>query len=160
MYTFLDYYQKKVEFSFEKEPFLEPAKHVWIVTRYQGKWVLTHHKKRGLEFPGGKVEEQESLEQAARREVKEEIGGEVDLLHYVAQYKVEDQPPIIKAIFFAEVTRLVNQPHYFETNGPCLVSGDLLAERHRDTYSFIMKDDVLIHVLNYWHQQIKKEKTK
>ena len=56
---FRDYYNNEVHLSFKDHPFSEQPKHVLIICRYQGKWLLTRHKERGLEFPGGKVEEGE-----------------------------------------------------------------------------------------------------
>ena len=50
----------------------------------EGKLLLLWKKKHNhYEFPGGKVNLGESLEEAARREVREEIGCEVDILKYV-----------------------------------------------------------------------------
>ena len=48
--------------------FLLSQKHVWVVCRYGDQWLLTHHLRRGLEFPGGKVELGETPEEAAVRE--------------------------------------------------------------------------------------------
>jgi len=54
MLTFTDYYHNQVELSFTYYPFSDTPLHVWVVARYGDKWVLTKHKQRGLEFPGGK----------------------------------------------------------------------------------------------------------
>ena len=80
MLTFLDYYQNEVKLSFLDHPFSASPKHVWVICSYQNKWLLTKHKERGYEFPGGKVEPGETPEEAAIREVKEETGGLVDNL--------------------------------------------------------------------------------
>ena len=78
MITFLDYYQNQVELSFDDHPFSDRPLHVWVIAVYEGKWLLTHHKQRGYEFPGGKVEPGETAEEAARREVMEETGLTLD----------------------------------------------------------------------------------
>ena len=59
--------------------------------RFQGQWVLTRNRKRGLEFPGGKREQGETIEEAAVREVYEETGGIVCGLKFLGQYKVYDE---------------------------------------------------------------------
>ncbi len=52
-----------------------------VICQYEKGWLLTNHKTRGFEFPGGKVEQGESLEEAARREVYEETGAILGELH-------------------------------------------------------------------------------
>ena len=50
----------------------------------EGKLLLLWKKKhKHYEFPGGKVNLGESLEEAARREVREEIWCEVDIIKYL-----------------------------------------------------------------------------
>jgi len=44
--------------------------------------LLFKTKHQHYEFPGGKVEEGESLEEAARRECREELGVEVEIIQY------------------------------------------------------------------------------
>jgi 8-oxo-dGTP diphosphatase len=147
-YVFKDYYQNVVKLSFHREPFSSMPKHVWVICRYHGKWLLTRHSTRGIEFPGGKVEPGETAREAAKREVMEETGGIVKRLDYIAQYFVDGKrDSIIKNVYYAEIDRLVTCDHYFETLGPVLL--DKLPDnvKQNDAYSFMMKDDVLMHCL-------------
>ncbi|HLR53653.1 MAG TPA: nucleoside triphosphatase YtkD [Pseudogracilibacillus sp.] len=147
-YTFKDYYHNEVELSFDKEPFSTFPKHVWVVCKYKNQWLLTKHRTRGLEFPGGKVESGESAEDAAKREVWEETGGIVQELTYLAQYYVDGKRDyIIKNVYFAKIESLQYREDYLETLGPVLlkeIPGDIKQNRQ---YSFMMKDDVLVHCL-------------
>ncbi len=113
MYTFTDYHGQQVTLRFERHSFEIEAKHVFVICTYKDKWLLTKHKKRGLEFPGGKVEQGETLEEAAVREVYEEVGGVVKSLTFIGEYFVQDpHNPFVKAIFFGEVERLEEKENY------------------------------------------------
>lgn len=62
---------------------MDHPKHVIVVgclvRNAEGRILLIRHRKRGWEIPQGRVEEGEDLLGAARREVLEETGVEVDL---------------------------------------------------------------------------------
>lgn len=150
MYKFKDYYCNEVTLSFDDEPFQKDPKHVWVICRYQGDWLLTHHKERGYEFPGGKVEKDEETRVAAVREVFEETGATIQDLYYVGQYEVGGKSAtIVKNIYFAEIDQLTKQSTYHETDGPCLFTHLPKDVRYREDFSFIMKDDVLDHCLTH-----------
>ncbi len=144
IHTFKDYYNNLVEFSIDDHPFSHTPKNVWVVCRYRGNWLVTIHPSRGLEFPGGKVEDGEGPVEAAKREVFEETGGVVKDVHYIGQYRVRGkQETVIKNVYFATVDDLITRSNYFETKGPKLLKNlpDNVKTNHQ--YSFIMKDDVL-----------------
>ncbi|SDC47198.1 8-oxo-dGTP diphosphatase [Pelagirhabdus alkalitolerans] len=149
MYVFKDYYQNEVMLSFEVDPFSSHPKHVFVICRYHGKWLLTRHKTRGLEFPGGKVEKNESPEEAALREVYEETGGLVNQLRYLGQYYVDGKgKKVIKNIYVADIDRLDDVNTYYETHGPVIIEKLPSNLKQSKTYSFIMKDDMIRHSLN------------
>ena len=144
MYQFIDYYHNEVQLSFEDHPFSMDPKHVWVVCRYHDKWLLTQHSDRGYEFPGGKVEENETAKEAAIREVKEETGGRIKTIEYIGQYKVTGkEKTIVKNIYYATISELIKQETYFETFGPILMEDIPISVKRNKQYSFIMKDDVL-----------------
>lgn len=147
MKKFLDYYDNKVNLSFSDHPFSENPKHVWVLCRYEGKWLLTKHKERGLEFPGGKVEGGETPLEAASREVLEETGGEVANLTYIGQYEVFLDERIVKNIYYAEIKSLLHKEDYLETAGPKLLKELPDNIKNDKQFSFIMKDDVLQYSL-------------
>lgn len=145
MQEFLDANGKRVQLSFRRNAFPLKAKHVLVICRYLGKWLLTNHKERGLEFPGGKIERDESIEKAARREVYEETGGIVKELHFIGEYFVAEE--FVKAIVYAEVSSIEERAHYYETKGPIIKEGELIDELDKPEFSFIMKDQVVPLVL-------------
>lgn len=150
MNTFKDYYNNEVTLSFADHPFSKHPKHVWVICKCNGQWLLTRHKDRGLEFPGGKVEDGETVKQAAIREVKEETGGIVESINYVGQYFVAGKGGnIIKNVYFATVSELVKQPTYYETDGPVLLNNIPPDVKDNQSYSFIMKDDVLPNCIRH-----------
>ncbi|WP_423241342.1 RNA deprotection pyrophosphohydrolase [Oceanobacillus zhaokaii] len=147
---FRDYYNNEVKLSFDDHPFSKEPKHVWVICKHQGNWLLTKHSERGLEFPGGKIEIGETAEQAAIREVKEETGGTVDSIVYIGQYIVYGKSDtVIKNVYCANVDQLINQPTYFETEGPQLLETIPQNVRFNEQYSFVMKDGVLEHCMEY-----------
>lgn len=144
MYTFYDYYNNEVNLSFLDHPFSKEPKHVLIICKFGDEWLLTKHKNRGLEFPGGNVEIGESAEEAAYREVMEETGAVIDVLEYIGQFKVEGKArSVIKNVYVANIKELIQQHTYYETKGPCVLKELPEDLKVNKKYSFIMKDDII-----------------
>ncbi|WP_332238979.1 RNA deprotection pyrophosphohydrolase [Sporolactobacillus sp. KGMB 08714] len=142
--TFEDFYGNRVSLAVADFPFSDRPKHVWVICRFHEQWLLTLHLRRGLEFPGGKVEKGENADDAARREVDEETGAHIGRLFPVGQYRVDGKTDsIVKNIYYGEIDRIELKKSYLETGGPRFISRlpDSLATDGR--YSFLMKDRVL-----------------
>ena len=123
------------ELSFEKDFFPIECRHILVISQYKGQWILTKHSKRGLEFPGGKVEAGESLLDAARREVYEETGAHVKELEWFAEYVVYSAKPFCKTVFIGLADK-VDCIQFLETEGIVLM--EELELNHE--FSFLMKD--------------------
>lgn len=115
MLEFKDFNDRLVTLDFESN---EDASHVLAICRFNGKYLMTNHKIRGIEFPGGKVDNDESLEAAVHREVFEETGAGVEDLKHIGSYTVHDRAPFSKAVYFVKVKDLFSKCGYFETYGP------------------------------------------
>ncbi len=71
-------------------------KYAVVVARYHGKWVFCKHKARHtFEIAGGHREENESIDETAKRELFEETGALKYDLHRVGVYFVADKNCII-----------------------------------------------------------------
>jgi len=132
----------RCELSFAPGCFSIASKHVLVIAKFQGRWLLTDHLERGLEFPGGKVEPGESLAAAAKREVYEETGAIVEDLEWVAEYVVYSEKPFCKTVFLGAVSRM-EKPPLLETAGPVLAENLALDGQ----YIFLMKDPGMKEIL-------------
>lgn len=150
MAIFYDYYRNQVQLSFADHPFSSHPKHVFVICKMNDDWLLTKHKNRGYEFPGGKVEQGETAREAAFREVMEETGGVIDELVYLGQYIVSGKArTIVKNVYGARIKKVTQQRTYFETEGPHLLDAlpsNLLTNQQ---FSFMMKDEVVPRCISY-----------
>ncbi|MDN4493750.1 NUDIX domain-containing protein [Ureibacillus aquaedulcis] len=139
MFTFTDENGYKCELSFNRQSFEIEPRHVLVLVLYKGKWLCTINKKRGIEFPGGKVEPGETVEEAAIREVYEETAVEISDLKWFAQYVVHDAPPFCKAVFTGRVERIDEFSEEHETSGMTWLTMEEL--QNHPSLSFYMKDE-------------------
>lgn len=139
MFTFEDLRGCKVELSFTPNTFQVASKHVLILVQREGKWLTTIHKERGTEFPGGKVEPNETLEQAAIREVYEETGVRVKDVAWFAEYAVHAEPLFSKTVFTASFHAQEPLPADYETIGMAWLTEEEIFRS--SPLSFYMQDE-------------------
>lgn len=139
-YTDLNGYACRL--SFERDDFQVTSRHVLVIAKFEGKWLLTEHRERGLEFPGGKAEAGESLAEAAKREVYEETGGVIENLEWFAEYLVHSDPPFCKTVFTGTVSA-IDEIKMMETNGAVLVESLEIDS----SFSFLMKDEGMKEII-------------
>lgn len=79
-----------------------------ICARFSEKWILVRHNKRNTwEICGGHIEDDESPEEAARRELMEETGAVYFTIECIATYSVEKEGYRgYGRLYLAEVSRL------------------------------------------------------
>ncbi|MFJ7936337.1 NUDIX domain-containing protein [Sporosarcina sp. NPDC096371] len=135
--TFSDVNGGRVELTFGDNHLGMEARHVLVVLKQSGKWLLTRHSIRGVEFPGGKAEPGESIEEAAIRETIEETGVTIQDLVKVAEYIVQSDSTFCKAVFTAKVAQIDEQPTLHETEGAMWLTSDELDQC--EELSFHMK---------------------
>lgn len=154
MFTFYDLNNNKVELSFEGPPFPLEPKHVLVLVQKDGKWLCTINQKRGVEFPGGKVELGETIEQATKREVYEETLVHITDLKLFAHYTVYEKIPFCKAVFVAKVARIEPFVQQYETVGRLFLTTEEVLQH--PYASFYMKDEGMKKILQEV-KQLEKE---
>src|SRR3954447_18097354 len=106
MLIFNDINGGRVELTFGENQFGMPARHVLVILKHNDKWLLTRHLIRGVEFPGGKAEHGETIEEAVIRETIEETGVTITNLVYFAEYVVRSNITFCKAVFTGKVAEI------------------------------------------------------
>lgn len=95
---------------------------VLVFAWYEGKVLLCDIENRGWCIPGGRVEANESLIQAAKREALEEAGALIDPMQYIGCFRMSETMPLKKqvrwaAAYAAHVEDLVEIDPNFESRG-------------------------------------------
>lgn len=94
---------------------------VVCVSKYKGKFVFSFNKKRnGWEIPGGHIENGETWEEAAKREMYEETGAIKVKLIPIAIYKIST----FALLCYCEIEELTDLPKEYEMSS-ILLSDDL-----------------------------------
>lgn len=148
--SFKDLQGAYVELTFGRNQSGMEARHVLVVLKHKGKWLLTRHKIRGIEFPGGKAEQGETAEEAAIRETIEETGVTIKDLICFAEYVVSSDVPFCKAVYTGKVCSVNEKPQLFETLGALWMTDDELTAC--DELSFHMKDEGMKEIRKWVEQ--------
>ena len=150
MFTFIDENGLQVDLRFDEGPFDVEPKHVLVLVQQNGKWLCTIHNRRGVEFPGGKQEPNETLAEAAVREVYEEATVKITDLKWFAYYIVHDEVPFCKAVFTGRVEEIEPFVGDYETIGMLWLTEEQLWQQ--ENLSFYMRDAGMKKML----QEVKK----
>ncbi|MBF7016787.1 RNA deprotection pyrophosphohydrolase [Staphylococcus durrellii] len=144
---YLDKDNNKVFLNFTTDKDKANGQHVLIIPIYKDNLLFTYHGSRGIEFPGGKIEPNETSITAAQRELYEETGAVVLELHYIAQYYVQrhDLPSFYKDVYVAKVDYIETKQDYLETKGPKLYRAVTDIPEHQQ--SFLIKDTTILKCL-------------
>ncbi|MCZ2207332.1 NUDIX domain-containing protein [Cylindrospermopsis raciborskii] len=148
-FSFLDLIGHKIDLSFNDRKFSDYPDDVLVFAFYQNYLVMTKHKTRGLELPGGKIHLGEYPLQAVFRETWEETGGILNSIQQIGEYIIRDYKgkDRIKSIYYGRITRFSNLPDGFETNGFELLS--LPVNAQKDGFSPLVRDYVFTLTLEY-----------
>jgi 8-oxo-dGTP diphosphatase len=153
--NFKDLNGAQVDLTFGENRFGMEARHVLVVFKHNGKWLLTRHISRGIEFPGGKAEVGETIEEAAIRETSEETGVTITNLVKFAEYVVQSNVTFCKAVFTADLVHIEKNPVLHETEGAVWMTDSELTDC--EALSFHMKDDGMA-AIRKWVEEYDKRR--
>lgn len=141
---FLDKDNRRVTMSYKTNNDCPDGNHVLAIPLYKNQLLFTQHKMRGIEFPGGKVEEGEQSIQAIKRELFEETGGIPETIDYIAQYQVHtfDNSIFKKDVYIVKVKSFEEKSDYLETRGPLLF--DNINSIPLDKQSYLIQDNAIL----------------
>jgi len=144
---FVDKDNRRVTMQFKTNNDEPNGNHVLAIPIFRKQLLFTQHKQRDIEFPGGKVEQGESSQQAIERELFEETGAIADDINYIAQYQVHtnDGSKFAKDVYVIDVKEIQNKNDYLETKGPELFKRiDDISEAYQ---SYLIQDDAILKCL-------------
>jgi len=118
--TFLDLSGYQIDLTFDSTKFYTHPQDIsfWILPKLSGD-DKTKHKTRGLELPGGKINQEEKPLQAVLRETWEETGGIINYVQQIGEYIIREYQgkDRIKAIYYGIISKFTKLPEGFETDG-------------------------------------------
>ena len=98
-----------IEVKFYDKAEDEKLKYAVIAARYNGKWVFCKHRERSTyEIPGGHREQNETILEAAKRELYEETGAVEFDITPVCVYRVDDYG----MLYYADIHKFGEMPDF------------------------------------------------
>lgn len=99
-----------IKVKFYDPDFLSVNKLIYsvIVARYNDKWAFVrHHQRHTFEIPGGHIEEDETPDEAARRELMEETGAIKFSIECISTYSVtQESDTRFGKLYFADIYKI------------------------------------------------------